>query len=272
MPETRHTIILAKKTHRLRKQLSSQTPLFASAIVPPPRTSLSHLFKVTLTRPIRFLFTEPITFSAALYNGLIYGIVFLFNEAFPLVFENMYDFTPAEASLTFLGLCVGSIVASFFHPIQERHYLTVRTPESRMWLSLPACFLLPVSLFWFGGCTAGDGTHWIVPIIASTLFGAGIFVVVLGVLNFVVDSYGAYAASSLAGVILVRNIVGAMFPLFARAMYNRLGYMWAGFLLGFLALAFCVIPFVFYFYGKEIRRRSPWASRNEGATGHTALE
>ncbi|PSN60757.1 MFS general substrate transporter [Corynespora cassiicola Philippines] len=263
LPETRHTIILAQKTRRLRDQLRAEGYRAASSIQEPPNNGLVHLFKVTLTRPIRFLFTEPITFSTALYNGLIYGLVFLFNESFPLVFGRLHGFSHAQTSLTFLGLCVGSLIGCLLHPIQERHYLKVRTPEARVWLSLPACFLLPVSLFWFAGCSTVS-VHWIVPILASVLFGAGIFVVVLGVLNFVLDSYGPYTASSLAGVILVRNVVGAIFPLIAERMYEGMGYRWAGVLLGFLALLFCVVPFAFYFFGVEIRKRSRWASINDG--------
>lgn len=48
---------------------------------------------------------------------------------------------------------------------------------------------------------------WIVPIIGSVFFGAGIYIIILAVLNYVVDSYQTYSASALAGVILVRNIV-----------------------------------------------------------------
>ncbi|KAF2240553.1 MFS general substrate transporter, partial [Trematosphaeria pertusa] len=267
LSETRHTIILQQKTQRLRDQLAAHGYAAAACIESPPSRGLGHVFKVTLTRPIRFLFTEPITYCTALYNGLIYGLVFLFNESFPMVFGHLHHFTPAQTSLTFLGLCVGSLLASFAHPIQEHHYLKVRTPEARVWLSLPACFLLPVSLFWFAACSSAS-VHWIVPVIASTFFGAGIFVVVLGVLNFVLDSYGPYTASSLAGVILVRNVVGAIFPLFAESMYEGMGYKWAGVLLGFLALLFCAVPFIFYYWGVEIRKRSKWASRNEGMQSH----
>lgn len=67
---------------------------------------------------------------------------------------------------------------------------------------------LHCSLFWFAW-TSYPSVHWIVPIIASSLFGAGIYIVILGVLNYVVDSYQTYSASALAGVILIRNLVGA---------------------------------------------------------------
>ena len=46
------------------------------------------------------------------------------------------------------------------------------------------------------------------PIIASALFGAGIYIIILSILNYVVDAYQTYSASALAGVILIRNIVG----------------------------------------------------------------
>ena len=42
-------------------------------------------------------------------------------------------------------------------------------------------------------------------------------------------------------------------------MYSRLGYQWAGSLLAFIALACCAVPYVFWFYGAAIRRRSKYA-------------
>jgi hypothetical protein len=42
-------------------------------------------------------------------------------------------------------------------------------------------------------------------------------------------------------------------------MYARLGYQWASSLLGFIGLACCAIPFVFWFYGAKIRRHSKFA-------------
>lgn len=42
-------------------------------------------------------------------------------------------------------------------------------------------------------------------------------------------------------------------------MYHRLGYQWAGSLLALIALACCAIPFVFYYKGATIRRKSHYA-------------
>ena len=75
-------------------------------------------------------------------------------------------------------------------------------------------------------------------------------------LNYLGDAYPEYAASVLAGNDFFRSSFGAGFPLFASAMYKKLGVAWASSLLGFLSIAFIPIPFVLYFYGERIRKAS----------------
>jgi len=107
--------------------------------------------------------------------------------------------------------------------------------------------------------TSFRSVHWIVPIIASGFFGLGIFIVILSILNYIVDSYQTYSASALAGVILVRNVVGAGFPLFATQMYEKLGYEWASTLLAFLSIPMIAIPWLWFYYGERLRQASPFA-------------
>jgi hypothetical protein len=76
---------------------------------------------------------------------------------------------------------------------------------------------------------------------------------------YVEDTYKVYAASALAGVCFIRNIVGGVFPLFGTQMFENLGYRWAGSLLGFLALLLMPIPFILDKWGRRLRKRSPWA-------------
>lgn len=122
--------------------------------------------------------------------------VYLFNEAFPLVFgPTGHGFSTGEWGLTFLGLLIGSLVGALLHPLQERVYLRrvaqndgKGVPEARMWMARGGAFLLPISLFWFGW-TSYASVPWIVPVIASAFFGLGIYIVILSILNYVVDSY-----------------------------------------------------------------------------------
>lgn len=70
-------------------------------------------------------------------------------------------------------------------------------------------------------------------------------------MNYLGDAYPEYAASVLAGNDFIRSSFGAGFPLFASAMYNKLGVGWASSLLGFLSVLFIPIPFALYYYGES---------------------
>lgn len=83
------------------------------------------------------------------------------------------------------------------------------------------------------------------------------------VLNYLPDAYPEYAASVLAGNDFMRSSFGAGFPLFARAMYDKLGVGWASSLLGFLAIAFIPIPFVLYKYGATLRKNHSKRARKD---------
>lgn len=72
------------------------------------------------------------------------------------------------------------------------------------------------------------------------------------------------AASSIAANTFLRSFFGAGFPLFATQMFHNLGVDWAGSLLGFLAVAFLPIPFLFYAFGERLRRGSKYAPTDLG--------
>lgn len=160
IPETPHTIILRKKTKRVRKAMRKEGLKAADSIIDAnadERKSLHQLFAITLTRPFHFLFTETITFFAAIYNGFLYGLVYLFNEAFPLVFGpgKGQGFNGWEQGLIFIGLCIGPIIAFLFYPLQERYCLRrvaendgKGVPEARMWMARLGAIFIPASLFW----------------------------------------------------------------------------------------------------------------------------
>ncbi|KAI9699591.1 MAG: hypothetical protein M1820_007090 [Bogoriella megaspora] len=158
LPETRHSTRLEHKVKRMRKTLRKEGNEKAARRIfyghATEEKSMNILISIHLTRPFRFLFTEPITMGAALYNGFIYGLIFLFNEAFPLVFgPGGHNFNTGEWGLAFLGIVIGGVIAAACHPIQERYYLKrvaanngLSVPEARMWQSLIGSLFLPISL------------------------------------------------------------------------------------------------------------------------------
>ena len=71
--------------------------------------------------------------------------------------------------------------------------------------------------------------------------------------TYLIDAYTRYAASAMAANTVLRSIFGAVFHLFGLQMYDALGLGWGNSLLGFISLAMCLIPFLFYYYGERIR-------------------
>lgn len=93
--------------------------------------------------------------------------------------------------------------------------------------------------------------------------GAGMIMIFLGVVSYLIDSYTLFAASVLAANGVLRSFFGAAFPLFTTQMYDSLGIHWASSIPAFLALACIPFPFLFYKYGAAIRSRCKYAARSQ---------
>jgi hypothetical protein len=84
--------------------------------------------------------------------------------------------------------------------------------------------------------------HWIVPIIASMFFGMGVVLSFTATFIYLVVAYRPIAASALAGNSFLRSTFAAAFPLFAPAMYHRLGTVGATALLAGLTAVMAPLP------------------------------
>ena len=62
---------------------------------------------IALIRPIT-LNLEPIVFLLNLYIALIYGLLYIWFESFPIVFIDTYGFDLSQEGLAFIGILVGS--------------------------------------------------------------------------------------------------------------------------------------------------------------------
>lgn len=84
--------------------------------------------------------------------------------------------------------------------------------------------------------------HWIVPILGSIPFGAGTYFIFTSVFTYLVVAYRPVAASALASNSVMRLGFAAVFPLFANAMYARLGTVGATALLAGLTTLMAPCP------------------------------
>ncbi|KAJ6104646.1 hypothetical protein N7523_010966 [Penicillium sp. IBT 18751x] len=270
LPETFAANILSRRARRVRRITGDQRYASEAEIEIAQVNPRDMLFEALL-RPFQLCFFEPIVFLMNLYIALIYGILYIWFEAFPIVFELKHGFNPGENGLAFLGILVGAVcfaIPGYFiwkfrwqsKKIDVNGYLS---PEEHL---PPACFgalCLPLSLFWFGWTGNFASIHWIVPIIASMLFAIGSCLIFNSIFCYEASAYPKYAASVLAGNDFLRSSFGGAFPLFATQMFLNLGVGWACTLLGCLSLLFLPYPFVLYKFGKKIRNRSRYAQHDD---------
>ena len=110
-----------------------------------------------------------------------------------------------------------------------------------------------VSLLWLGWTSQPD-IHPIVPMLAGIPFGIGFYTIFVALLNYLADAYTSQAASALAAASCARSVFGALLPLCAPSLYERLGVPWASTLLAGLSLVMSAIPFAFLRWGPRLRK------------------
>ncbi|KAL8867472.1 MAG: hypothetical protein Q9174_005644 [Haloplaca sp. 1 TL-2023] len=218
------------------------------------------------SRPLRLLVTEPIVLLLSIYMAFIYGLLYLFLTAYPIVFQQIRGFSPGVGGLPFFGMVLGQITAGIYIALTQPSYNRklaanggIPIPEWRLFPVILGGISFTGGLFWFAWSGYQASTHWIVPTLSGLLTGFGLLAIFLQSLNYLVDAYLMFAASAIAANTFLRSIAGAVFPLFATYMFNALGVNWAGSLLGFVALALVPIPVIFLKYGAKIRARSKFA-------------
>jgi hypothetical protein len=176
--------------------------------------------KIALTRPWVLMFLEPIVLLLSLYNAIVYGTLYLTFAAFPIVYQQNRHWSLGIGGLSFVGVGVGNFIAILYLWWDNKRYVRVlekyngkAPPEARLPPALVGSVAIPVGLFWFAW-TNGLSVHWSVSLIGTGIFGFGMTLIFLGVVNYLVDAYVIYAASVLAANTVLRAFFGAGFPLF----------------------------------------------------------
>lgn len=277
IPETSHTQILKKRAKHLRKITNDDTYRALSEL---KIRSLSETAKETLGRPI-ILLSELIVFLITIYMSIIYGLLYMFFFAYPVVYMEGKGWSASKTGLMFIPIGVGVILASVIAPLFNRQYNNkaqkyldkgeLPPPELRLIPMMIGCWTVPIGLFAFAW-SSYPHVSWAGPCFSGFACGFGFNCLYNPANNYIVDSYQHYAASALAAKTFVRSIWGACVPLFTIQMYHKLGYEWASTLMAFISLACCVIPFLFYIYGARIRKRSKFAYSGNSAANSNPNE
>jgi MFS family permease len=177
-------------------------------------------------------FFEPLAMSAypcAILPSLAQSVIFLFGSIFlvveiPLQLEHKFHLSPDQASLQFLGMIIGSILAEPVGGLVSDVGMNLRRtmakedvapPEFRLWLSyFGYCLLLTgVPLFLVPTENAVTGRWTIVPVVGTAIAAGGHQVAMTTLVTYTVDCAVDDAVSVGVFVSLWRQLIAFIGPL-----------------------------------------------------------
>ncbi|KZF25582.1 putative MFS multidrug transporter [Xylona heveae TC161] len=184
--------------------------------------SIKQMSQKFLVRPFQLLGT-PICFLMAAYASFVYGILYLFLGAFPIVFEEERGWNQVVGALPFLALLLGIVLAGCLNIFNNRFYVRAfeangnrAVPEARLPPMMFGSVFFSAGLFVFGW-TGAKNIHWIAPCIGAVLMGLGFFTIFQSALNYLIDTFQRYSASAVGANTFLRSCTAAAFPLFTEA-------------------------------------------------------
>lgn len=226
--------------------------------------SVKDLARKFLIRPIQLLFT-PICLLMCLYASFCYGILYMQLGGIPIIFGEVRGWKQLPATLPFVCIFIGAFIGAGANTYNQFLYNKAyraagrrAVPERRLPPMMVGSFLFSGGQFLMGW-TASPRFHWICPCIGLLMLGTGFFMIFQAALNYLVDTFTAYAASAVGANTFLRSCFGAAFPLVVRPLYHNIGVGPGSTITGGFAALLIPVPFFFWVFGKRIRRRGKWS-------------
>ncbi|KAK5704727.1 hypothetical protein LTR17_021641 [Elasticomyces elasticus] len=258
-PETYGQILLHRKARALTKQTGR--PHFTTYDT--QSQSLALKLKNGLLRPCRLLLTQPTVQLVSVFMAFNYGTLFFVLSSYATLWTEDYHESVSTSGLHYIALVVGYIAAAqggarvtdkvwkHFSAKAGGH----TAPEYRVPLMLPGTILIPAGLLWYGWA-AEVHAHWAVVDAGAAVLGCGIILSTQAMQQYIMESYREYVASGAAASQFLRSIFGFCFPLFAPALYMRLGYGTGNTTIALVFLALGIpAPFILWFFGARLRAK-----------------
>lgn len=271
LPESYEKTLLYRKAKRLRRRTGNMK-IVSEGELEDKNLALGQIIIETLWRPLEIALFEPVVFLIDIYLSLVYAIIYLWFEAFPIVFLEVKKFTTVLMGVSYLSTIVGSFIGSFIFTWWTYRVYTLKLlrreevyPEVFIPLAIFGSVCIPIGIFIFGW-TSSANIHWMAPMLGSAIFAIGAFMVFQSLFNYLGMSFWRYMASAFAGNAFFRSVIGGAFPLFGRIMFENLSSReypvgWGSSILGFISAGMISIPVLFYLNGPKLRARSKYSGK-----------
>lgn len=176
VPETYAPTLLAARAKKLREETGDESFVTEQEIDSRPFMERLTLF---LVRPFQLLFGELIVFLISVYMSVLYGLLYMFFVAFPIVYQEGKGYSAGITGLMFIPLAVGVVASAFCAPWVNKSYLKRcekfngrPPPEVRLIPMMYSCWCIPAGLFIFAW-TSYPRLLWLGPTLGGLPIGFG---------------------------------------------------------------------------------------------------
>ncbi|KAI9687389.1 MAG: hypothetical protein M1820_010485 [Bogoriella megaspora] len=249
-------VILRRKMKKLRKETGNDR--LHTEFEGPDQKLLPSLRR-SFTRPFIILFTHPIIQISSMLSAYGYGVLYITLTSWSTIWMNRYGLDMSKSGLHYFALTIGEMLgAQIGAHVTDWAWRRLQTrgsrgPEDRLPLIIPGTLIVPTGLLLFGWA-AEKKFFWLVVDLGGVLYGIGSMLSGQVVSAYVIDTYGQYSSSALAGSLVLRSLTAFSFPLFAPAMYRALGFGWANTVLALTYLVLAVpISLTLWKFGAKLR-------------------
>ena len=193
LEETYPPVVLMEKASELRRRTQNWGIHAKQEEI---EVDFRELVTKNFSRPLRLLVTEPIVLFLSIYMAFIYGLLYLFLTAYPIVFQQIHGMNGGVGGLPYFGMIFGMILAGVYIAFTQGSYNKklaanngVTVPEWRLPPAIIGGISFTLGLFWFGWSGYRRDIHWIAPTLSGLLTGFGLLSIFLQSLNYLVDAY-----------------------------------------------------------------------------------
>lgn len=122
VPETYGPTILLHRARKLRASTGDDSWVTENELDETPTTQRLTRF---LIRPFQLLFRELIVMLISLYMSVLYGLLYMFFVAFPIIYMKGKEYSAGKTGLMFIPVAVGVLCSAACSPWVNKHYLYV---------------------------------------------------------------------------------------------------------------------------------------------------
>ena len=171
LQETYPPVVLVEKASELRRRTSNWGIHAKQEEI---EVDLRELITKNFSRPLRLLFTEPIVLLLSIYMAFIYGLLYLFFTAYPIVFQRIHGMNPGVGGLPFFGQVLGMLLAGVYIALTQPSYNKkleanngIPVPEWRLPPVIVGGVTFALGIFWFAWSGYRRDIHWIAPTLSG---------------------------------------------------------------------------------------------------------